>query len=163
MIHELIINKVISIEFVRSQQNLANLLTNGLARDLVIKSVEGMGLKMCLEPAEKEDEVVNFLMVNVFENVLSRSMNKEEPPMYSNGLKGFGSYLVMGLEVRRVHPEATEHLNSDSGQKESMSPMNFSKFTLQKYPQQVNSSVGCFIIELSAGVLLRGLADDSGH
>ncbi|GJZ71609.1 hypothetical protein Tco_0635460 [Tanacetum coccineum] len=88
MIRELITNGVISIEFVRSQQNLADHLTKGLARDLVIKSAEGMGLKMCLEPAEKEDEVVNFLMVNFFEKVLSRSMNKEEPPMYSNGLKG---------------------------------------------------------------------------
>ncbi|GJR14170.1 zinc finger, CCHC-type containing protein, partial [Tanacetum coccineum] len=45
MIHELIMNGVISIEFVRSQQNLADHLTNGLARDLVIKSAERMGLK----------------------------------------------------------------------------------------------------------------------
>ncbi|GKA63253.1 hypothetical protein Tco_0762859 [Tanacetum coccineum] len=45
MIHELITNGVISIEFVRSQQNLADHLTKGLARDLVIKSAEGMGLK----------------------------------------------------------------------------------------------------------------------
>ncbi|GJZ26269.1 zinc finger, CCHC-type containing protein [Tanacetum coccineum] len=45
MIHELVTNGVISIEFVRSQQNLADHLTKGLARDLVIKSVEGMGLK----------------------------------------------------------------------------------------------------------------------
>ncbi|GJZ56676.1 hypothetical protein Tco_0612170 [Tanacetum coccineum] len=45
MIHELITNTVISIEFVRSQQNLADHLTKGLARDLVIKSAEGMGLK----------------------------------------------------------------------------------------------------------------------
>ncbi|GKC78165.1 zinc finger, CCHC-type containing protein [Tanacetum coccineum] len=37
--------------------------------------------RMCLKLAEKEDEVVNFLMVNVFEKVLSRIMNKEEPPM----------------------------------------------------------------------------------
>ncbi|GJW45419.1 hypothetical protein Tco_0074218 [Tanacetum coccineum] len=100
MVHELITNVVISIEFVRSQQNLADHLTKGLARDLVIKSAEGMGLKglkhvylhiipkMCLEPIKKEDEVVNFLMVNFFEKVLSRSMNKEEPPMYSNGLNG---------------------------------------------------------------------------
>ncbi|GKD02915.1 hypothetical protein Tco_1177889 [Tanacetum coccineum] len=100
MIRELIMNGVISIEFVRSQQNLADHLMKGLARDLVIKSAKRMGLKglkhmylhiiprMCLEPAEKEDEVVNFLMVNFFEKVLSRSMNKEEPPMYSNGLKG---------------------------------------------------------------------------
>nr|GFA16567.1 hypothetical protein [Tanacetum cinerariifolium] len=35
---------------------------------------------ICLEPAEKEDEVVIFLMVNLFEKLLSRSMNKEEPP-----------------------------------------------------------------------------------
>nr|GEW58650.1 zinc finger, CCHC-type [Tanacetum cinerariifolium] len=36
---------------------------------------------ICLEPAEKEDEVVNFLMVNFFEKMLSVSMNKEEPPI----------------------------------------------------------------------------------
>ncbi|GJU58578.1 zinc finger, CCHC-type containing protein [Tanacetum coccineum] len=41
IIRELIMNGVISIENVRSQQNLANHLTKGLARDLVIKSVEG--------------------------------------------------------------------------------------------------------------------------
>ncbi|GJW28879.1 zinc finger, CCHC-type containing protein [Tanacetum coccineum] len=40
MIRELIMNGVISIEFVRSQQNLADHLTKGLARDLVIKSPE---------------------------------------------------------------------------------------------------------------------------
>ncbi|GJT48709.1 zinc finger, CCHC-type containing protein [Tanacetum coccineum] len=45
MIRELITNGVISIEFVRSQQNLVDHLTKGLARDLVIKSAEGMGLK----------------------------------------------------------------------------------------------------------------------
>ncbi|GKC18350.1 zinc finger, CCHC-type containing protein [Tanacetum coccineum] len=45
MIRELIMNGVISIEFVRSQQNLVDHLTKGLARDLVIKSAEGMGLK----------------------------------------------------------------------------------------------------------------------
>ncbi|GJS57367.1 zinc finger, CCHC-type containing protein [Tanacetum coccineum] len=45
MIRELITNEVISIEFVRSQQNLADHLTKRLAKDLVIKSAEGMGLK----------------------------------------------------------------------------------------------------------------------
>ncbi|GKE35651.1 hypothetical protein Tco_1454973, partial [Tanacetum coccineum] len=44
MIRELITNGVISIEFVRSQQNLADHLTKGLAKDLVINSTEGMGL-----------------------------------------------------------------------------------------------------------------------
>nr|GEU69046.1 retrovirus-related Pol polyprotein from transposon TNT 1-94 [Tanacetum cinerariifolium] len=70
MIHELIMNRVISIEYVRSQQNLADHLTKGLARDLVIKSAEGMTeayvlqiiLWMCLEPADKKDEVANFSM-----------------------------------------------------------------------------------------------------
>ncbi|GJR26706.1 hypothetical protein Tco_1102938 [Tanacetum coccineum] len=42
MIRELIMNGVISIEFVRSQHNLADHLTKGLARDLVIKTVIGM-------------------------------------------------------------------------------------------------------------------------
>ncbi|GJU83896.1 hypothetical protein Tco_1291442 [Tanacetum coccineum] len=45
MIHELVTNGVISIEFVSSQQNLVDHLTKGLARDLVIKSTEGMRLK----------------------------------------------------------------------------------------------------------------------
>ncbi|GJR01958.1 zinc finger, CCHC-type containing protein [Tanacetum coccineum] len=50
MIRELITNGVVSIEFVRSQQNLADHLTKGLARDLVIKSAEGMGLKVQFTP-----------------------------------------------------------------------------------------------------------------
>ncbi|GJV32237.1 zinc finger, CCHC-type containing protein [Tanacetum coccineum] len=45
MIRKLITNGVVSIEFVRSQQNLDDHLTKGLARDLVIKSAEGMRLK----------------------------------------------------------------------------------------------------------------------
>ncbi|GJW08427.1 hypothetical protein Tco_1570850 [Tanacetum coccineum] len=45
MFHELITNGVLSIEFVRSQPKLADRLTKGLARDLVIKSAEGMRLK----------------------------------------------------------------------------------------------------------------------
>ncbi|KAI3735576.1 hypothetical protein L6452_15082 [Arctium lappa] len=42
MIRELITNGVISVEFFRSQQNLADHLTKGLARGLVHKSVIGM-------------------------------------------------------------------------------------------------------------------------
>ncbi|GKF84712.1 hypothetical protein Tco_0249610, partial [Tanacetum coccineum] len=44
-IRELIMNGVISIKFVRSQQNLVDHLMKGLARDLVNKSMIGMGLK----------------------------------------------------------------------------------------------------------------------
>ncbi|GJS70116.1 zinc finger, CCHC-type containing protein [Tanacetum coccineum] len=46
MIRELVTNGVVSIEFARSQQKLADQLTKGLTRDLVIKSAEGMGLKI---------------------------------------------------------------------------------------------------------------------
>nr|GEX86431.1 zinc finger, CCHC-type [Tanacetum cinerariifolium] len=45
MVRELIRNGVISIEFVRTQHNLAGHLTKSLARDLVYKSVIWMGLK----------------------------------------------------------------------------------------------------------------------
>nr|GEW96918.1 zinc finger, CCHC-type [Tanacetum cinerariifolium] len=45
MIRELIMNEMVSIEFVRSQKNLVDHLTNGLARDLVLKSIEGIVLK----------------------------------------------------------------------------------------------------------------------
>ncbi|GKE10648.1 hypothetical protein Tco_1414199 [Tanacetum coccineum] len=45
MIRELIINRMVSIEFVRSQQNLVDHLMKDLTTELVIKSVEGMGLK----------------------------------------------------------------------------------------------------------------------
>ena len=45
MIRELIENGMISAEFVKTQLNLADHLTKGLARDLVHKAVVGMGLK----------------------------------------------------------------------------------------------------------------------
>nr|GEU79105.1 zinc finger, CCHC-type [Tanacetum cinerariifolium] len=45
MVRELIRNDVISIEFVRTQHNLADHLMKGLARNLVYKSVIRMGLK----------------------------------------------------------------------------------------------------------------------
>ncbi|GJS69353.1 hypothetical protein Tco_0702194, partial [Tanacetum coccineum] len=45
MIREFIMNEVVSIEFPRSQQNLVDHLTKELARDLVLKSIEGVGLK----------------------------------------------------------------------------------------------------------------------
>ena len=48
MIRELIMNGVVSIVFVRSQQNLADHLTKGLARDLVLKSDKRDGFKFNL-------------------------------------------------------------------------------------------------------------------
>nr|GEU58843.1 zinc finger, CCHC-type [Tanacetum cinerariifolium] len=45
MIHELIMNEVASIEFVRSQQNLADYLMKGLARELVISEGDMVGTR----------------------------------------------------------------------------------------------------------------------
>nr|GEW12534.1 zinc finger, CCHC-type [Tanacetum cinerariifolium] len=45
MVREFITNGVISVDFVRSQHNLSDHLTKGLARDLVHKSTIRMGLK----------------------------------------------------------------------------------------------------------------------
>ncbi|GJZ57733.1 zinc finger, CCHC-type containing protein [Tanacetum coccineum] len=136
MIRELITNGVISIEFVRSQQNLADHLMKGLARDLVIKSAEGMGLKMCLEPADKEDDVANFSMVNFFEKVLS--MNKEEPPMVQF-IPSNGAGVADELQLPSVSNPSEE--------------VSSAGWIIR----------GCFSIEPSTGVLLSGIADASGH
>ncbi|GKC72971.1 zinc finger, CCHC-type containing protein, partial [Tanacetum coccineum] len=45
MIRKLIMNGVISVEFVKTQLNLADHLTKGLARDLIRNAAIGMGLK----------------------------------------------------------------------------------------------------------------------
>ena len=44
-VKQLLIDGVITIDFVRSCQNLADPLTKGLARDLMWKTSKGMGLK----------------------------------------------------------------------------------------------------------------------
>ncbi|CAM8895716.1 unnamed protein product [Rhodiola kirilowii] len=44
-VRELITHGVISVNFVKSQQNLADHLTKGLVREVITKSVKGMGLK----------------------------------------------------------------------------------------------------------------------
>jgi len=44
-VHQLIIDGVVTVDFVQSNENLADPLTKGLARDLVLKTSRGMGLK----------------------------------------------------------------------------------------------------------------------
>nr|GEV62859.1 zinc finger, CCHC-type [Tanacetum cinerariifolium] len=61
MVRELITNAVISVDFVRSQQNLADHLTKGLARDLVHTSAIGMVLKYI---EISNDEMPNSLIAN---------------------------------------------------------------------------------------------------
>nr|GEY76345.1 hypothetical protein [Tanacetum cinerariifolium] len=101
MIRELITNAVVSIEFRAESHVLQNIP------------------RMCLEPAGKEDEVANFSMVNFFEKVLSRSMNKEEPPMEDcwkfSLIVGICSYRYVGMEVQSVHPEIIDYLHPDLG------------------------------------------------
>ncbi|GKB31135.1 hypothetical protein Tco_0870536, partial [Tanacetum coccineum] len=85
---------------------------NGKSRHLGVKHnmIRELITKMCLEPAEKEDEVFTSQWLISSKKMLSKSMNKEEPPMYSNMLKGlilncgFSSYRVMGLEEARIVP-----------------------------------------------------------
>ncbi|GJV19594.1 zinc finger, CCHC-type containing protein [Tanacetum coccineum] len=61
MVCELIINGVIFVDFVRSQQNMPDHLTKGLARDLVHKSAIVMGLKSI---KISNDETPNSLLTN---------------------------------------------------------------------------------------------------
>ncbi|GJT89262.1 zinc finger, CCHC-type containing protein, partial [Tanacetum coccineum] len=57
MIRELIMNGVISIEFVRSQKNLADHLTKGLARDLVNNSQLEIGTRVFIFPRCKTKRI----------------------------------------------------------------------------------------------------------
>ena len=45
VVRELITHGIITVQYVRSEQNLVDHLTKGLARDLVAKSAGGVGLK----------------------------------------------------------------------------------------------------------------------
>ena len=44
-VRQLLSNRIISIEYVKSKDNIADPLTKGLARELVENSSRGMGLK----------------------------------------------------------------------------------------------------------------------
>ncbi|GJY13441.1 hypothetical protein Tco_0382750 [Tanacetum coccineum] len=59
----------------------------------------------------KEEEFVNFSMVNFFEKVLSRSMNKEEPPMNCTKLGRIVGNLVQ-LWVQFIPDNGTRVSNS---------------------------------------------------
>ena len=50
-IRQLLSNGVITIDYIKSADNLADPFTKGLSRELVVKSSRGMGLK----PMDKED------------------------------------------------------------------------------------------------------------
>jgi len=44
-VHQLIKDGVITVDFVQTSENLADPLTKGLAKDFVLKTSRGMGLK----------------------------------------------------------------------------------------------------------------------
>ncbi|GJZ17050.1 zinc finger, CCHC-type containing protein [Tanacetum coccineum] len=75
MIRELITNGVVSIEFAMSQQNLADHLTKGLARDLILKSAEGMRLKYS---NELKVQFLEHLDSRIFERVFVLKMVGEK-------------------------------------------------------------------------------------
>ncbi|GJS93946.1 zinc finger, CCHC-type containing protein [Tanacetum coccineum] len=62
MVRELIRNGVISIEFVRTQHNLADHLTKGLARDLVNKVSNHFSEVLRRDPHEIEEELLRGLL-----------------------------------------------------------------------------------------------------
>ena len=45
LVRDLITNGVITIDFVRSKDNLTNPLTKGLTKEVVVKTAQGMGLR----------------------------------------------------------------------------------------------------------------------
>ena len=45
-VRQLLSNGIMTIEYIRSKENIANLLTKGLTREQVSKSSRGMGLKL---------------------------------------------------------------------------------------------------------------------
>ncbi|GJV86209.1 hypothetical protein Tco_1530147 [Tanacetum coccineum] len=78
----------------RSSDDNTNVV-NAPREPIVVKQHDSV----CLEPADKEDEVVNFLMVNFFKKVFSRSMNKEEPPMNCTKLgRIFGNLIQLWVQ-----------------------------------------------------------------
>jgi len=53
-VRELLINGVVALDFVRSRFNLADPFTKALARDMVLKTSEGIGLKPASSREVKE-------------------------------------------------------------------------------------------------------------
>ena len=54
-IRQLLLTGVISIDYVKSKDNIADLLTKGLNKELVEKSSKGMGLKSIKEQVDTMD------------------------------------------------------------------------------------------------------------
>ncbi|GJX37898.1 zinc finger, CCHC-type containing protein [Tanacetum coccineum] len=74
MIRVLIMNGVVFIEFVRSQQNLADHLMKGLAKNLVLKSAKGMCLKSNLvtkDNSQVKDNKIDLLVQQYEQFVIS--------------------------------------------------------------------------------------------
>nr|GEV32684.1 zinc finger, CCHC-type [Tanacetum cinerariifolium] len=117
MIHELIKNGVISIEFVRSQQNLADHLTKGLARDLVIKSTEGMN--NAIEP-HIDETVRNWITNQVNNSVTSLTHNIDSLTNVINEMVVTQHFLVN--DVNRLKN------GEGSSQFSRMSELEFPKF-----------------------------------
>jgi hypothetical protein len=58
-IQELITNRIITIIYVKSMNNLVNSLTKGLSRDMVRKTTSGVGLKPVIKDTSNRNPTLN--------------------------------------------------------------------------------------------------------
>nr|GEV56055.1 zinc finger, CCHC-type [Tanacetum cinerariifolium] len=89
IIHELIMNALVSIDYVMSQQNLTNHLMDGMTRDLVLKSAKGMGKSNIVtldskqsSPKEKEEAKITPVAAGSKRRVMAVLRRKAWPPHY---------------------------------------------------------------------------------
>ncbi|BBG96840.1 NAD(P)-binding Rossmann-fold superfamily protein, partial [Prunus dulcis] len=74
-IREFLSNGAVRVDYVRSDENLADPLTKGLAREKVWKTTKGMGLKPLEESARREKVSEQHRKVFVFGSFLSARKN----------------------------------------------------------------------------------------
>ncbi|GJY94292.1 zinc finger, CCHC-type containing protein [Tanacetum coccineum] len=94
IIRELAMNGVVSTELVRSQQNFVDHLTNRLARDLVLKSVEGMVLNVL---QSSRGCAWNMLKKRMESLLLNGSYELLALTIFMNWILTHGLYSVMSI------------------------------------------------------------------
>ncbi|XP_056694811.1 uncharacterized protein [Spinacia oleracea] len=101
IVRDLIRNNVISLEYVKSERNIADPLTKGLCKKMVYESAQGMGLKPIQEYKLWDDlirirDIIYFpwLVCGDFNNPLNLR-DKLGAPISSTGIEGFKNYAAI--------------------------------------------------------------------